>query len=322
MQEFQLIDDVMPDVPPADSAKMMRIRAQLVDRAPRRRLPGWSPMTLAAASVALVLIGGFVVVPGLGGGPDTATKVQDPAEALAAAADRLAAQPPGEGAWWRREMVQITRTPAKATPSYTVEYRNPEVMWISRDGVQRIKKKDFTAALVTPDDEQAWKEAGSPPFCESKNDCQIGRIYYGPVELSVFKPVTGLPTDAEALEAEMLKRYTDPQDDRETWLWTVACQLLEDAEITPGTRAALYRMLTKLPNVRVADGVTDLDGRTGLGLLFNSPHVLQQIIIDRESGDLLAIQRTPIRPDGSLIGELANSNVIKKLGWTDEAPKE
>ncbi|MFG1690253.1 CU044_5270 family protein [Nonomuraea sp. NPDC049269] len=319
MKEFQLIDDVMPDVPPADHARVMAVRARMLNDAPRRRLPGWSRVALAAASVALVLIGGFVVVPGLGGGPDTAATQEDPAQALATAADRLAAQPPGEGAWWRREMVRITR---KATPHYTVEYRNPEVMWISRDGVQRIKKLDLTAAPVTRADEQAWKDAGSPPLCDSKSGCQVGKTFYGPVELSEFKPVTGLPTDAEALETELLKRYSDPRDNRETWLWTVACQLLEDAETTPGTRAALYRMLTELPGVRVADGVTDLDGRTGLGLLFNSPEVLQQIIIDRESGDLLAIQRTPTRSDGSPVGELVDSNVIKKLGWTDEAPKD
>ena len=129
-----------------------------------------------------------------------------------------------------------------------------------------------------------------------------------------------MPTDAETLKAELLKRFSDPRESREFWLWAVACGLLEDAETTPGTRAALYRMLTELPGVRVTDGVADADGRTGVGLLFDGPEMQTQIIVDRESGDLLAIQHTAVGPDGSPARESFQSNVIKKLGWTDEVP--
>jgi len=96
------------------------------------------------------------------------------------------------------------------------------------------------------------------------------------------------------------------------------------------TRAALYRMLAGLPEVRVVDGVADLDGRVGVGLVFgggpvrrrSGQHlpVQQQIVIDRESGDLLAVQGAEIQLDGSQVGEPYESYVIKKQGWTDEVP--
>ena len=124
MKEFKLIDGVMPEVPPVDPARVMAVRARMLNGAPRRRLPGWSRVALAAASVALVLIGGFVVVPRLGGGEVDTAATSDVPAVLATAADRLAAQPPGEGAWWRREMVRITRTATKGAPDYIVEYRN------------------------------------------------------------------------------------------------------------------------------------------------------------------------------------------------------
>lgn len=89
-------------------------------------------------------------------------------------------------------------------------------------------------------------------------------------------------------------------------------------------------MLAGLPEVRVVDGVADLDGRVGVGLVFAGDSVRrrggqhlpvqQQIVIDRESGDLLAVQGARVQLDGQQVGEPFESYVIKKQGWTDEAP--
>ncbi|MCA2228930.1 hypothetical protein [Nonomuraea aurantiaca] len=183
-----------------------------MDRPPRRRLPAWSRVGLAAA------------------------------------ADRLAAQPPGTGAWWRRELRQ-----------------------------------------------------------------------------EKLKPVAQLPTDAKALKAELLKQYPADADNQEGWLWTAGRWLLLDAPSTPGTRAAVYRMLAGLPHVKVADGVKDDEGRAGVALLLGDP-LQQQIIIDRDSGDLLAVQSELLRPDGKEawlpVGRPFESLLVERLGWTDEQPTE
>ncbi|MFD9940525.1 CU044_5270 family protein [Nonomuraea sp. NPDC059023] len=303
MKEFQLIDEVMPDVPPADPARAMALRARMLGGARRRGLPAWSRMALAAAAVAVVLTGGFVVAPMLGGPRiETAARVPDPAAVLGTAADRLAARPPGEGAWWRRDLLRHSRT--RTAAGYTVEHRIEEVLWVNREGRRHTDRGQVTTKPLTPADEQAWKDAGSPALCQGSDGCDIGRTYFIPLTLT---PVTSLPTEAGALKAEMLKEFpADGADSQESWLWASAKWMLLDAESTPGTRAALYRLLAGLPGFRVADGVTDAEGRAGVAVEYGE----QRIIIDRETGELLAVQ------------DEMTSYVVRRLGWTDETPRD
>lgn len=86
MKEFQLIDEVMPDVPPADPARAMAVRARMLGGARRRGMPAWSKMALAAAAVGVMLAGGFVVAPRLGGPQvETGALVPDPVAVLGTA---------------------------------------------------------------------------------------------------------------------------------------------------------------------------------------------------------------------------------------------
>lgn len=108
-------------------------------------------------------------------------------------------------------------------------------------------------------------------------------------------------------------RATDGEQTSEAWLWGASRWLLLDVESTPATRAALYRVLAGLPGVRVENDITDIDGRTGVALTYGEAPTRQQIIIDRNSGQLLAIQD----------GDGSAAYVIKRLGWTDDpAPKK
>ncbi|WP_043613984.1 CU044_5270 family protein [Nonomuraea candida] len=305
MKEFQLIDEVMPQAPPAGHATVMAARNRVLGAARRRHRPLWPKAMLAAVAVSAVVAGGFVAVPLLGGTAVQTAAVPQADAVLAAAADRLAARPPGSGAWWRREMVQVARV---KTATYTVEQRVRDVLWASRDrkvGYRHQRGPAFAKPL-TPADEQAWKDAGSPGLCDG---CLSGKTYFTPLKMTL-KPVTELPTEPEALKAEILRA----KDKRapEAWLWGASAWLLLDAETTPATRAALYRVLAGLPGVRVENGVTDLDGRTGVALTYGEAPARQQIIIDRDSGQLLAIQE----------GDGSSAYVIKRLGWTDDpAPK-
>ncbi|MFI6296474.1 hypothetical protein ACIBEJ_33125 [Nonomuraea sp. NPDC050790] len=296
MKEFQLIDEVMPDVPPADPARAMAARGRMLGGPRRRELPGWSRMALAAAAVTVLVGGGFAVAPMLSESRvGTAAPAPGPAEALGAAADRLAAQPPGEGDWWRRDLVRVIRLPGRTTPAYTVEYRIEEVLWVDRDGRKRQDRGEITAKPLTPADEQAWKEAGSPDLCPE--DCQIGRTYFIPTAMT---PVSKLPAEAEALKAEMLRHLpADGTSTEESWLWTTAKWMLLDTESSPATRAALYRVLAGLPGVQVADG------RTGIALEYDN----QRFVIDRDTGALLAVA------DGE------TSYLVKRMGWTGEQPR-
>ncbi|MFI6504374.1 CU044_5270 family protein [Nonomuraea typhae] len=311
MKEFQVIDEVMPDVPPAGHATTAAARARTQGVAPRRRrFAAWPRVALAAVAVSAVMAGGFVALPMLRGpGAETAA-VPDPLAVLGAAADRLAAQPPGEGAWWRRDMARVLRV--RAAAGYTVEKRAEEVLWASADLKIGYRRQDgpVSARPLTPADERAWKKAGAPDLCDG---CQMGKTYYTPLKLTTIPPAE-LPAEPGALKAAMLR--AGDGEDPEAWLWGAAKWLLLDLESTPGTRAALYRVLAGLPGVRVRDGVTDLDGRTGVALTYGDGAARQQIIIDRDSGALLAVQEE--RPEKNEVV----AYVVKRLGWTDDSAPE
>ncbi|MET8992794.1 CU044_5270 family protein [Nonomuraea wenchangensis] len=305
MKEFQLIDEVMPQVPPADHATLTAARARMLGATRRRHRPVWPKVALAAAAVTAVMAGGFVAVPLLDRTDVQTAAVPEADAVLAAAADRLAAQPPGTGAWWRREMVQVARM---KTATYTVEHRVSDVLWASRDRAvgYRTQRGPVSSEPLTPADEQAWKAAGSPGLCDG---CQSGKTYFTPLKLTT-KPVTELPTEPEALKAELLR--ANDRDTPEAWLWGVSKWLLLDTESTPATRAALYRVLAGLPGVRVENDATDIDGRTGVALTYGEAPTRQRIIIDRASGNLLAVEDV----EGSA------AYVIKRLGWTDDPAPE
>ncbi|SEG79799.1 hypothetical protein SAMN05444920_104752 [Nonomuraea solani] len=314
MKEFQLIDDVMPDVPPADETRTMAVRARVL--AGPRRLPAFSRAILAAAAVSLVLVGGYVAVPMLGGSEINTAATPEPAAVLDAAADRLAAQPPGAGEWWRREMEQVSRIRTKADPTFVAEWRVKDVLWVNRLGRRQTDRGEVSAKPFTPADERAWKEAGSPELCPAGDKCQLGRVYFSSLGLSL-DPVPELPTEAGALKAELLRQLTTKEPgDENGWLWAAGKWLLLDTESTPGTRAAVYRMLAGLPGVQVADGVTDLDGRAGVALTYDDRGLRHRILIDRDGGELLAVQDESVAE-----GKMFESYLVKRLGWTDEAPR-
>ncbi|MET7463820.1 CU044_5270 family protein [Nonomuraea sp. NPDC005501] len=324
MKEFQLIDDVMPDVPPAGQAETAAVRARVLGAAaPRRRPPVRARASLAAAAVTGVLVAGFVVVPRLADGgtgtaspPATAAAVATASslsDALKKAADRLAAQPAGTGRWWRREALHSQRARVKDNPSFYVENQAKEVLWIDRQGRQRIERGRVSSTLPTSLDRREWKRAGSPPLCGDDSDCQIGRVFMVPLPL---KPVTDLPAEPGALKAELLRRL--PQDgayEHESWLWNVALWLLLDTEATPATRAAVYGMLADLPGTNIAERA--FDGRTGITLMHGDATARQQVVIEPQSGELLAVQTVTT---GRTDEEVLDTYRVRRLGWTDERP--
>ncbi|MDR8415035.1 CU044_5270 family protein [Nonomuraea sp. 3-1Str] len=328
MKEFQVIDDVMPDVPPADHARTLAVRARVLGGSRRRRpMPRWS-WAVAAATVTAVLAGGVVAIPRLGDGTIHTATQPAAGTVLDTALDRLAAQPPGSGARWRRETLEVQLSAPKG--SYTVERRTKDVVW--RDGSTiRTERTDLAVKPLTAADERAWKAAGSPSLCTAKNRCRIGeaRVETLPADSVGYPvgPAAQLPTEPGALKARLSKTF--PQgapESQESFLWNLSRWLLTDKEITPATTAALYRMLAAFPGVTVRDGVTDFEGRVGVALV-QPPRengMQELILVDRDSGALLGFQEVlrTANPDYADIkpGTPFRWELIKQLGWTDQVP--
>ncbi|MFI7439495.1 hypothetical protein [Nonomuraea indica] len=325
MKDFQLIDDVMPDAPPADPARAMAVRARVLGGA--RRTPRWS-WALAGAAVVSVLVAGFLAIPRLGDGTVHTARMSDAATVLDVALDRLAARPSGSGARWRRETLEVHLSRPKG--AYTVERRIKDVVW--RDGATvRTERTDLSAEPLTATDRRAWKAAGSPPLCVAEDRCRIGRARVESLPAdSVGYPVgpaAQLPTDAATLRRHLLRLH--PQgapESRENFLWNLATHLLKDIEITPATRAAVCRMLAASPGVTVVDGVTDVEGRVGVALVQppRENDMQELILLDRESGELLGLQEALLKPNPEYAdirpGTPFRWELIRSLGWTDEAP--
>lgn len=322
MNEFQVIDSVMPDVPPASPDRLAAARERVLGAAAvpatsRARRSGrrvWTGMVLAAAAVALVVGAVAVVVP-LAGGPVAAT----PMRKLEAAAAKLAATPEPKGRYWRQDIERILLM--KGGGEYRVEERAAETLAFgpSREVYgwsRQVSAKPYTAA-----DEKEWKRSGSPGLCSV--GCGKDARAYSQTDLrdalelaDGLKPtlveLRNLPADPGSLKARLLGSY-DPRlaTGREAWLAEALVRLVTSTPASPGTRAAAYLLLAKAPGVTVLDGVTAPFGLDGVALRLSGG---TRIVIDRTTGELVGVQWES--PDGTPY----STDIVRKAGWTDVRP--
>ncbi|MFI6324241.1 hypothetical protein ACIBG8_42410 [Nonomuraea sp. NPDC050556] len=287
-REFQIIDEVMPDVPePADVAQ---VRARVLGSRQRRPHPRLL-VAMAAAVVAALL----VVVPRLGEGQHITATTDGAVQALETAAQARAARPmEDDRGWWTREMVQIYWGKSDKGDFMVME-QFTDTLWVDPTG---RNMEEYGASTVKPADEAAWRLAGSPKLCPAQGCGQKGvrqpvrdtfQLAKG-LDLTLAQ-VKGLPTEVEALRAALLAYYAPYLEiDQDTWLWGAGERLLLDAPTSGGTRAALYRLLAALPGTALVEGVEALPGFTDTIALVRGAPVQEQIVIHRRSGDLAAVQ--------------------------------
>ena len=102
-----------------------------------------------------------------------------------------------------------------------------------------------------------------------------------------------LPTSAPGLEAELRRRWKADRaagtdgDGFTLYVWSTAQDLLA-GPITPGTKAALYRVLAGLPGIKNVGTAKDRLGRTGTALALPESGGESRLIVDQRSGELLA----------------------------------
>ncbi|TYB53498.1 hypothetical protein FXF51_49540 [Nonomuraea sp. PA05] len=208
MREFEFIDRVMPDVPPATPEQRAALRARLFEqghgsvggrrvmRPTGRRgrrgvtsggrrgslrgrpgvmsggsLGGWRSVALVAAAVILVIGAVAVLLPRSTPAPAALT----PRQRLDAAAGRLAAQPHAVLRYWRQETEVITRT--KGAGGYLVEERGRDVVAIGRDGDWYTWYEAVSAEPYGAEATERWRRSGSPRLCPARG-CDPNLPYY------------------------------------------------------------------------------------------------------------------------------------------------
>jgi len=282
---------------------------------PRHRLvlAGLVPLTAAAVGIAIVLS-----ISDTSTGPQTpqaesTSSATQPATAqgvLLAAAAKTATGTQPTGAYWVTKQEQDFRYDVGG---YTVLGRNEIETWHGlRSGVDDVDVITWLGAKPETDaDRAAWQKAGSPtswiplgpdgkPEPRKKLESAAGARKVGTIPASEFQllgkdltyaEVRALPTDPEQLKAYL--QGLDPQGADPELLFSLGLEILRALPVSPQVRAATYRMLAGLPDLRVTMGEQDARGRTGSGVSHafrNSDGTTYELklIIDPETGDLLA----------------------------------
>ncbi|MEU4536880.1 CU044_5270 family protein [Streptosporangium sp. NPDC023825] len=261
---------------------------------------------------------------------------------LLAAAHGAARQPETTGAYWYT--ASVTRMLSEAADGgYTVVERTRNEGWTpsATGGDQWSRTRSLGARPASPDDEAAWRRAGSPTEIEVKAPGKRGGYVLstepGEAEDShtplvdgdkvfwlgrnvTMKDLRGLPDDPAELKAWLLRSYggtgteSDDPMSSDAWLFAVSVGLITDMPVTSQVRGAAFRMLADLKTIKVSRGVTDAEGRTGSAVAIEGPArakadakgadgvLLDRLIFDEATGRALARENVVMRPGGLQAG--------------------
>jgi hypothetical protein len=310
----------------------------------RLLIAGVAAVSVAAATVAVVA-GNSGTDDGHGGGrtprPSVPVRRIDARTVLLASADSAAKAPVTSGRYWYTSerttnyvdqlMPRPTRGHGFPTPTklpYGGFVSTRQETWTARDGNDRsrtITGIGFATTFPTKGDEAKWKAAGSPalldPRKRSVNDYDIPIRYLIGSEQVTMETLRKLPTSASRLDAELKKRWradranTTDMDGFTMFVWGTAQDLLA-GPITPGTKAALYRVLADRPGIRYVGTVKDRLGRPGTALAMPSSDGESRLIVDQRTGELLAYESWA---KGARYPRL--SEAYQSMGWVSGLSK-
>ncbi|MFD0687873.1 CU044_5270 family protein [Actinomadura fibrosa] len=270
---------------------------------------------------------------------DRAAPPPDTRTFLLASAETIAKQPASKGNCWysRTRMwqdflpykkahgVPIPKTGPKAYKARTASSTEEWACTLPGGTGMRFRTHlplDVKVTFPTKKDEAAWRAAGSPPL-----DVNGGTTATKPFTTTYDKgshlvnPLIGsheiewrtlpkLPATERALETHLRKLwkedlaggahgYRAPADFCQ-YVFVSAWDLFM-SPTTPGTRAALYRILAGCPSVRVTGKVKDREGRPGVAIaagdvrLVVDPATAQLLVFEQDTGptatEYLAFER-------------------------------
>ncbi|NRQ37125.1 CU044_5270 family protein [Nonomuraea sp. NN258] len=303
----------------------------------------------AAAAVTLLMTSGAPPVT-----PDASTSASAPLrlsakDVLLAAASSVATSRT-DGAYWVRRAV-TGKQRQEPGGRYTLQLTTAREAWMSPGSDEPMWwiNQELGAKPATPEDERAWRAAGSPttwtypgktvtrdgkPFVEVPEITLRG----GPGERVATRDASGkamtllgrpmradelaeLPTTPEALR-EYLKdivttAYGAERIDLDAELFAAGVKLTMNYPVSPQVQAAAYRMLAALPGVTALGEVTDPLGRAGQAVSSGMRRGGElTFVVDAGTGQPLALLST-IKNGGA---EHRSYEAIKQAGWTDERP--
>ncbi|MET9644749.1 hypothetical protein [Streptomyces syringium] len=245
------------------------------------------PALVSAAAVVAIALG-VAFQPGSGSGDGQSSP----------AAERTAERT-GTAPYWKVRIHQWNRTSAqRPDDSY-------ETVWLSRSGT-RGQFGDGPVRQYTP------VEMAGTAYMVGRN----------PI---MWRELEALPTDPAALRARLVGKATG--EGVEEGLFDGVEELLARSPAEPELRAALFKVLTRIPGVRVTERVKDSTGRVGTAVDLDADTWHRRLIIDTEAFHTLEAVDTA-RDDGLKwgtqrlrAGDLLHRTTYLSVGPVWEAPK-
>jgi hypothetical protein len=291
----------------AEAAARRRLRHAIADegRRPRRgRLARRTRRVVLPSLIAVGLAGVLLVVAALLPGRE-ATSV------------RLAPSPASAKSLLERVARVASRAPASAVPSahqylylkwtrgwanlesfkghlFAYTDRDTEQDWEAPNGSGRQRIVEWGFHFLTPADRAAWRASGEPWPAEPSTDGKypVG-AYFDNCNVPPKGPA-GLSTNPPRLLDELVRRYERGHLDPAGTVGTIACML--QASTYPPLRAALYRVIERLPGIQLLGWRRDGLGRRGGALAVTEHGMREVLLIDTASANPLELEQIQVKP--------------------------
>ncbi|MFI0424174.1 CU044_5270 family protein [Spongiactinospora sp. 9N601] len=210
----------------------------------------------------------------------------------------------------------------KGTLPYAVyETETAEKWFAGKRGLDNRNVREYgDVTFGSPEDEAAWRKAGSPKLTERSAKKRSGTNDLNLI-FSIGNPsltlqnVSKLPTDKKALTRKLDELWkvspSAADSDKSGYLWQTSQDLLT-GPITPGTRSALFKILAEQPGVTAKSQATDALGRVGVALSVKDKEGdVVRLTFDEKTAELL--QYEMLDGDKPLLRV-----AIEQAGWTDK----
>jgi hypothetical protein len=265
-------------------------------RAPHRRRR-W--VLAPAAAFAAVIAVALVLVPGRADPAVAATLER--AAVRAATATPLGPPPPGRYLYTRTEALQ-----EGAGDGFAWRVPVTHQTWTAADGSGRLRVTYGEPRFLTPGDQRNWESAGRPRFIADSDE----RL--GPGEAAgPSSTVAGLPADPDVLERHFQRKALSFGRLRNEQLFVLVTDVLREPGVDAAMRAALYRVLARVPGVELAGPVTLPGGRTGTAVGLTAGDTRREMIFEPGTGETLGERDVLVAArDGQPAGTVGMYDVV------------
>lgn len=333
----ELISAAGAAVPEPDDVPVVE---RLVEPVSRRRRSWWASSAAAVALVvAVVLVAQFVR-------GEEGLAPADPAVLLERAAANTSDEPVGPGQyryvaehgvggyWVERD----GRMESASVGGESVE------TWIPRDWRDDWMRRTVRCAEIATLPEDVPVGRAAPESCDKEpheSIKQCGAFGEFDVERTCNRPgvwtlpnqlfVDSLPRDPDALRKRLLADYATylrglAEAERDRAASGPAEQVMEYSRELLGSglapadlRAAVYRMIAKLPGLEVTDPDDSLEGRRGVAFGIETDGVRQELVIEPSTGEFIGTRTTYLRtkqllPAGTEFYSSVSTAVVDEMG--------